>query len=513
MDVKQPRRSAMTVTVEPDDVQTGEKFTSLNPATGEVVGEHPVHGAADVAEAIRRARVAAEWWGGLPWKERRTRLLNIKGAVTRSLGKLAAMIHAETGKTISDAQLETAVTVFHLDWAAKNARKVLGPRSVFPGIAAINQKATLEYQPLGVIGIIGPWNYPVLTPMGSIAYALAAGNAVVFKPSEFTPGVGELLAGIVQAAVPEQPLLQVVTGFGETGAALAGGQVDKVAFTGSAATARKVMATCAQNLTPIVAECGGKDAFIVDADADVDAAVDAAVWGAMSNAGQTCVGVERVFVAEPIYDEFVSKVKEQAAALRPGEDRGASYGPITMPDQLPIIQRHIDDALARGGTAIVGGPDAVRNPYVGPTVLTDVPDESAANCEETFGPTITVTKVRDAEEALARANSTAYGLGGAVFSGSRSRGLELARRLRSGMTAINDIITFVAVPALPFGGVGESGFGRIHGADGLREFARAKSITRRRFNSPMRISSFKRSDEDMAKLLQMTQMLHAKRYK
>lgn len=502
----------MTVTVQPDAAETAQKLTSLNPATGEVVGEHPIHDAAAVAEAIRRARVAAEWWSGLSWKERRTRLLNIKGSIARNLGRLAAMIHAETGKPISDGQLETAVTVFHIDWAAKNARKVLGPRRIPSGLAAINQRATLEYQPLGVVGVIGPWNYPVLTPMGSIAYALAAGNTVVFKPSEYTPGVGVMLAEIVQAMVPEHPILQVVTGYGETGAALARGRVDKIAFTGSAATARKVMAACAENLTPLVAECGGKDAFIVDADADLDAAADAAIWGAMSNAGQTCVGVERIFVVDRVYDEFVGKLKELAESVRPGDDRAASYGPITMPGQLPIIQRHIEDALAKGGQAVVGGADAVQPPYVRPTVLTGVPDDAAANREETFGPTITVTKVRNAEEALAKANATEYGLGGAVFSGNRKRALDLARRMRSGMTAINDIISFVGVPGLPFGGIGESGFGRIHGADGLREFARAKAITRRRFNSPMAVSSFRRSDDDMAKLLRLTTLLHGKRH-
>jgi acyl-CoA reductase-like NAD-dependent aldehyde dehydrogenase len=503
----------MTVTVQPDGKKAAETFSSLNPATGEVVGEHPVHDAAAVDEAVARARVAAQWWGDLDWKDRKTRLMNIKGALARNLGRLASMIHNETGKPLSDAQLEVVLAIFHLDWAAKNARKVLGPRGVSPGLTGLHQKAVVEYRPLGVVGVIGPWNYPVFTPMGSIAYALAAGNAVVFKPSEFTPGVGVLLGRLCSAMVPDQPVFQVVTGFGETGAALAGSGVDKIAFTGSAATARKVMAACAQKLTPMVAECGGKDAFIVDVDADLDAAADAAIWGAMSNAGQTCTGVERVYVAAGVYDQFVGKLADQAAALRPGEDHEASYGPITMPGQLPIIQRHIDDALARGGQALVGGSESVSAPYVAPVILTDVPDDAAANREETFGPTITVTKVKDAEEALARANSSPYGLGSTVFSGSRARATSLARRLRSGMTAINDVIAYAAVPSLPFGGVGESGFGRIHGADGLREFARSKAITRKRFRSAMNLSTFRRTDKDMASLLRITQLMHAKRHK
>ncbi|GLZ04796.1 aldehyde dehydrogenase [Actinomadura sp. NBRC 104412] len=489
-------------------------FTSLNPATGEVVAEHPVHDPAAVAQALRRARAAAGWWRALGWKERRLRLLGVKSALARDLNGMAELIHQETGKPVQDAQLETVMAITHLDWAARNARKVLGPRSVFPGVASINQKAVLEYQPLGVVGVIGPWNYPIFTPMGSIAYALAAGNAVVFKPSEYTPGVGVRIAELVAEVVPEQPVLQVVTGLGETGAALASSpDVDKIAFTGSARTARKVMAACAENLTPLVAECGGKDACIVDADADLDAAADAALWGAMSNAGQTCIGVERIYVVDTAYDAFLSALTEKARALRPGFDGDSAYGPITMPGQLDIIERHIRDALDKGGTAVVGGPESVRKPYVEPVVLTGVPDDSAAVCEETFGPTITVHKVKDLEEALEKANRTGYGLAGTIFSKNKARAMDLARRMRSGMTSINAFAAYATVAALPFGGVGESGFGRIHGADGLREFTRPKAITRTRFTLPINLTSFGRTDKDMARVMQMVNLLHARRPK
>lgn len=488
-------------------------FTSLNPATGEVVGEHPIHDEKAVAEAVERAREAAAWWRDLGWKERRLRLLNFKGTLTRNLDRVARLVHEETGKPLQDAQIELVLTITHIDWAARNAQKVLGPRTVFPGLAAINNKCILEYQPLGVIGVIGPWNYPVFTPMGSIAYALAAGNAVVFKPSEYTPGVGVLLAELFSQVVPEKPVLQTVTGYGATGAALARSGVDKVAFTGSGPTARKVMAACAETLTPIVAECGGKDAFIVDSDADLDAAADAAVFGAMSNSGQTCAGVERIYAVADVYDRFLEKLIDKAKSLRPGFDREADYGPVTMPRQLDIIERHIKDALDRGGRAVLGGAESVRKPYVEPVILTDVPDDSAAVCEETFGPTITVHKVADAEEALRKANETSYGLAATIFSRNRSRAMDLARRLRTGMVSINSFLAFASVPALPFGGVGESGFGRIHGADGLREFARAKAITQQRFPLPVNVASFSRTDKDMARLLQLTKLMHGKRYK
>ena len=234
----------------------------------------------------------------------------------------------------------------HLAWAAKAAPKVLGVHKVSSGILAANQASTVEYPPLGVVGVIGPWNYPVFTPMGSIGYALAAGNAVVFKPSEYTPGIGIWLAETFAEAVTGPPVFQVITGLGETGAALCRARIDKLAFTGSAATGRKVMAACAENLTPVLMECGGKDALIVDDDADVSAAADAALWGAMSNAGQTCIGTERVYVTERNYEAFVRELTTRARDV----EAGKSYGPITMPGQLKIIERHVNEALDAGRT-------------------------------------------------------------------------------------------------------------------------------------------------------------------
>ncbi|WP_433328127.1 aldehyde dehydrogenase family protein [Spirillospora sp. CA-294931] len=491
-----------------------ETFPSLNPATGEPVAEHPVHDEKAVAEAVGRAREAADWWAALGWRERRLRLLNVKGALARNINRMAELIRQETGKPLADAQIEVVLAITQLDWAARNAQKVLGPRTVFPGLTALNHKCVLEYRPLGVVGVIGPWNYPIFTPMGSIAYALAAGNTVVFKPSEFTPGVGVFFAELVAGVVPEHQVLQVVTGFGPTGAALASSPgVDKIAFTGSSRTAKRVMAACAQNLTPLVAECGGKDSCIVDSDADLEAAADAALWGAMANAGQTCIGVERIYVVEDVYDTFLKTITDRARDLRPGFDREAVYGPITMPGQLDVIEGHIKDALAKGATAVVGGAESVRRPYVEPVVLTDVPDDSTAVCEETFGPTITVHKVKDLQEAVEKTNRVGFSLAGTIFSGSRSRAMDAARQVRSGMTSINAFAAFATVGALPFGGVGESGFGRIHGADGLREFTSPKAITRQRFALPMNLSSFDRTDKDMARLLQTVAMLHAKRYK
>jgi acyl-CoA reductase-like NAD-dependent aldehyde dehydrogenase len=488
-------------------------FDSQNPATSEVIATFPIFGEQDVADAVERAQQAAAWWAELGWKERRQRLLAWKSHITRYMGRLAELVHNETGKPLADAQLEILLAIVHIDWAARHARRVLGPRHVRSGLVAIHQSATLEYQPVGVVGVIGPWNYPVFTPTGSIAYALAAGNAVVFKPSELTPAVGGWLASSFAEVVPEQPVLQLITGFGQTGEHLARSAVSKIAFTGSAATAKKVMATCAENLTPLVAECGGKDALLVGADADLDAAADACAWGAMSNAGQTCVGIERVYVAQDVYHTFLEKLTDRVSQVRPGEDREADYGPMTMPGQIDVIERHIADALARGGRPVVGGIASIRKPYVGPVILADVPEDSKAVTEETFGPTVTVAKVADLAEGVALANANPYGLGASVFARNKKAAMDAARSLRSGMTAVNGVISFASIPALPFGGSGDSGFGRIHGADGLREFARPKAIARQRMRPMMNLTSFGRTDKDMKKILGLATMLHGRRYR
>jgi acyl-CoA reductase-like NAD-dependent aldehyde dehydrogenase len=364
-----------------------------------------------------------------------------------------------------------------------------------------------------VIGVIGPWNYPVFTPMGSLAYALAAGNAVVFKPSEFTPAVGGWMVSSFAEIVPEKPVLQLITGAGATGEALALSAVNKIAFTGSSPTARKVMAACARNLTPLIAECGGKDALLVGKDANLDAAADAAAWGALSNAGQTCIGVERVYVVDEVYHTFLEKLSERMAGARAGDDREASYGPMTMPGQLDVVEDHIADAIARGGHAVLGGMQSIRRPYVDPVLLADVPEQSMAVQDETFGPTITVTRVAGMSEAVEQANASRFALGSAVFAGNAKKAMAVARALRSGMTSINSVIAYATVPSLPFGGIGDSGFGRIHGADGLREFTRPKSITRQRMKPPVNLTSLARSDKDMTRLLSLTTLLHGKRYR
>ncbi|TDD90609.1 aldehyde dehydrogenase family protein [Saccharopolyspora karakumensis] len=491
-----------------DERATADTFEVRSPSTGDLVGSFPTHTADDVAATVARARVAADWWAGLTFGERAKRLDRFRGIIARRLAQLAGIMHEETGKPHSDAALEASLALDHCAWAAKHADQVLGRRRAGVGLLTLNQAASVEYRPLGVVGVIGPWNYPVFTPLGSIVYALAAGNAVVFKPSEFTPGTGSWLVEAFAQVVPEHPVFQLITGDGSTGAALCASGVDKVAFTGSTATAKKVMAGCSETLTPIVAECGGKDALLVDTDADLDSAADAAAWAGMANAGQSCIGTERVYVHADVYDAFVEKLVKIAREQRAGTDPDAKIGPITLPSQVETIRRHINDALRRGGRAALGGPDAVDGNVVQPCILTNVPEDSPAVTEETFGPTLTVTKVRDMDDAVARANATTYGLGAAVFS--KKRGAEIADRLRCGMVAVNAVFNFPQIPSLPFGGVGDSGFGRIHGPDGLREFSYARSVARQRFTPPLALTTFARTAKTDSLVAKIMTLLHGR---
>lgn len=484
-------------------------FDVRSPATGDVVGTFPVHSAADVAAAVDRARTASVWWAGLSSSDRGRCLDRWRGEIVRGTDELAEVINSEMGKPISDAKLEIAMALEHLAWGAKNAEKVLGLRSVSSSLMTLNQAASVEFPPLGVVGVIGPWNYPVFTPLSSLSFALAAGNAVVFKPSEYTPGVGAWLVEAFGRAVPDHAVLQLVTGAAETGAALCRSGVDKVGFTGSTATGKKVMATCAETLTPVLMECGGKDALIVDADADIEAAADAAAWGGLSNAGQTCLGVERVYVHEKVYDAFLAQLVREATKIHAAVDEDAKIGPITMPSQVEVIRRHIADALERGGRAALGGLNTVYGQFVQPTILVDVPEDALAVTEETFGPTMTVAKVRDMDEAIELVNASKYGLGVTIFA--RTSGMDIARRIRVGGASINAFVAYATIPSLPLGGVGQSGFGRVHGPEGLKEFTYPKAITRQRFPSPLALTTFARTARTDAIVAVLVKLLHGRK--
>ncbi|MET8424300.1 aldehyde dehydrogenase family protein [Nocardia sp. NPDC004860] len=500
----------MTAT-ETAPLDQADTLTSVNPATGEALATYKIDDEAAVRAAVAKARTAAATWGALTYAERKKHILRWGSKLVEKSDELSELIHAENGKPLDDAFLELMLALEHIKWAASNAKKVLEPKKVAPGAFMANFAAHLEYRPLGVVGVIGPWNYPIYTPNGSIAYALAAGNCVVFKPSEFSTGIGNFVAKAFAEANPELPdgVFITINGYGATGAALVKSGVDKLAFTGSTATGKKIMASAAETLTPVLLECGGKDAVIVAADADIKAAADAVAWGATANSGQTCAGVERVYVDKSVADEFVAEVKRILTDIKPGSDAKASYGPMTMPSQVDIVRRHIDDALKNGGKAVLGGPESVKGPFIEPVVLVDVDESSDAVCEETFGPTVTIRTVNGVDEAVELTNKSKYGLGSAVYS--KNQGMEIARRLQVGCTSVNSVLSYAAISGLPFGGVRDSGIGRIHGAPGLLEFSRPHSIAVQRFAIPgMALLSYTRTDRTMKLLRKIVPLIHGR---
>ncbi|MGN6609524.1 MAG: aldehyde dehydrogenase family protein [Jatrophihabitans sp.] len=484
-----------------------------NPATGEVVGTFPVHTADDVVAAVARARAAQQWWAGLGFAGRRKRMQRWVRWLARHCDELYELGHREGGKPKGDIQFELLAGLEDIRWSAAHAKRVLGEKRVAPGLAMLNFDARVAYEPLGVAGVITPWNAPVYTVLCGMAYALSAGNGVVVKPSELAAATGVWCVESFAKANPDTPagLAGWVTGFGDTGAALCRSGVDKLAFTGSVPTGRRIMATCAENLTPVLLELGGKDATIVAEDADLDEAARSVVWGSLWNAGQACVGVERVYVVDAVKSEFLAKVKQRAEQVTVGTDPLSDYGPMIVPNQIDIIRRHVTDALERGATALVGGLDSIRPPYVEPIVLVDVPEDSAAVREETFGPVVVINSARDVDDAIAKANGTVFGLGSSVFS--REHGREIAARLRAGGTTINSVLTFVGLPSVPFGGVGDSGFGRFHGDDGLREFTRAKATTFKRFGMGQEMQEFPRTDEQFDIVRKVVKLRYGRRFR
>ncbi len=472
----------MTVTTASSPSLEGatDRIESVNPATGEVVGSVPMMGVDDVRRAVEAARIAGRSFAALSLRERSRHLLAIRQALVDRADELARTVAAETGKPAADAWMEVFSSCMLLTYAARTAPRALRPRSV-PTFPMVIKKARVHYAPYGVIGVISPWNYPLTVPMQAIASVLGAGNAVVLKPSELTPLTGVLLGQVVASA--GRDLVGVVTGDGRVGEALVRSGVDKVSFTGSPLTGRRIMAAAADSLTPTVMELGGKDPMIVCEGADLDRAAAAAVAGAFSNSGQTCIAVERALVAAPVYDEFVDKVVRTTRSLRQGPEPDAHLGAITRPPQIEVIEQRIADAVSRGARVLTGGTRRadLEGAFFAPTVIADVTTDMELVREETFGPVLPVMRVADVDEAVAVANDCDYGLNSSVFSADRTDARRIAEALVTGGVNLNDALLGAAIPSLPFGGEKWSGFGRVHGEEGLREFSRTKSVVEDRF--------------------------------
>ena len=466
-----------------DSERGARTLTSRNPVTGAAVAEVPILGRPEVETAVERARAAQPGWGRRRLEERAAVIERLHRLVADRAEAVVDVLRSETGKPAGEALgAEVMVACDLLAYIAREAPKVLAPRRAraapFP-----HRRARVVYEPYGVIGALTPWNYPFVISMGVVGTALAAGNAVVLKPSEWTPTVGRLVGDLAAEATGSAGLCPVVTGDGSTGAALAAAEVDKIAFTGSVATGRKVMTAAAERLTPVVLELGGKDAMIVCADADVERAARGAVWGAFYGCGQVCQSVERIYVVDAVYDAFVQAAVAEARRVRTSDEPEAMIGPLIMPHQVDTIERHLDEARTRGARVLQGGRRVEGlEAFFQPTVLVDVTDEMDVMREETFGPVLPIQRVADEEEAVRRANGTPFGLDASVWSRDRRRARRIATRLVAGTVLINDHLINYAIPDLPFGGVGHSGFGRVHGPEGLREMVRPKAIVEDRLS-------------------------------
>jgi acyl-CoA reductase-like NAD-dependent aldehyde dehydrogenase len=458
-----------------------------NPATGDVIAHVPDMIAEEVAELARKGRAAQPEWEALGYEGRGRVLKRAQKWMSDNVESVIATICSETGKTYEDALIaEVLYGAAAFGFWADSAPEYLADRKVKSKAPFVKGKRLmLRYRPLGLIGVIGPWNYPLTNSFGDCIPALAAGNSVIIKPSETTPLTSLLmLEALRESGLPEH-VYQVATGRGATGAAVID-EVDMIMFTGSTETGQKVMTQAAKTLTPVSLELGGKDPMIVCADANLDRAAHHALYWGMFNCGQTCISIERVYVEESVHDEFVGKVVEHAKKLRQGVPSGpgsVDIGSMTFPPQVDIVASHVDDALAKGAKALVGGKRGQRKGlWYEPTVLVDVDHTMKCMTEETFGPTLPIMKVKDAEEAIRLANDSPYGLSAAVFSRDRSNAEAIARRLEAGSVCINDALLNYTALELPMGGAKASGLGHRHGPGGITKFCQHQTLLISRFH-------------------------------
>ncbi len=470
------------------------RLALANPATLEPVGEIEVQTAEEVREAVRRARAAQPEWAALGFQERARYMERALEILLERQDEFIEVVMRESGKTRTEALMFTIfASCDSLRYYTKNTARILRPKKVrLHGAMRLMKRLRIVYRPLGVIGIITPWNGPFVLALNPSVQALMAGNTVVLKPSEVTPYSSRLVADLFEAAGLPDGVLSVVLGDGETGAALLEADVDKISFTGSVATGRKVAEVCARRLLPCTLELGGKDPMIVCADAHVDRAAGGAVTGAFLNSGHVCHSTERVYVVDSIADEFIAKVVERVEKLRQGYDGEFDLGAIFWPRQLEIIERHVEDAVAKGAKVLAGGrrnPD-LKGLFYEPTVLTDVTHDMLIMKDETFGPVLPIMRVRDEEEAVRLANDTRYGLSGTIWTKDTNRGARIGERIAAGNICINDMTLTYGNQEAPFGGLKESGIGQVNGETGLRGYCHALPILIDRFGGRQTASHY-----------------------
>ena len=458
------------------------KVSSVNPATGELLRELVCAGELEVSAAVARAHAAQRAWSEIALKKRVAVLHDFQSMLQQKKSEICEAITRETGKPITEAlTTEVLVVLDSARFLIDNAYRLLRDESVPHGNIVTKLKSgRLLHEPYGVVGIISPWNYPFAIPATETLAALVAGNAVVLKPSEFTSLTALELESLLRNAGLPEDVFQVVVGGGATGGALVHSQIDKLVFTGSVATGKRIAGAAAERLLPVVLELGGKDPMLVLDDADVDVASSAAVWGAFMNAGQTCLSVERCYVHRSLYNSFLKACVEKTRALHVGSglDPVTDVGPMIHERQLRIVESHVEDAGARGARVLAGGSrlQQLGANFYAPTVLADVTHEMRIMREETFGPVLPVMAFDTDEQAVNLANDSEYGLAASIWTRNQQRGERLARHIQAGAVMVNDVVSCYGISEAPHGGVKSSGLGRAHGRFGLEEMVRLKYV-------------------------------------
>ncbi|MBI1908626.1 MAG: aldehyde dehydrogenase family protein [Deltaproteobacteria bacterium] len=458
------------------------KILCRNPATLESLGEVPVTTPEEVRGTVAKAREAFAFWSKLSFKERGKQLLAARDYIGTHRDEIAAVITKENGKPLAESISADIVPVMDLaTYFARNAEKILRREKVWLGKwNFMGRQSFIEFAPLGVVGIIAPWNFPFSIPCGQTIMALAAGNTVVLKPAGITSLIGLKIQEIFDAVGLPKGVLTVVTGDSQTGAALVQAGVQKIIFTGSVGVGRKVMEMASKTLTPVVLELGGKDPMVVLPDADLETASSAAVWGAFTNCGQVCASVERLYLHESIAESFIQKCVQKTRQLRIGEgiDPNTDVGPLTNESQLKNVEQQVESAKREGAKVLVGGNRVTgRNGYFyTPTILTNVHHRMEVMQEETFGPVLPIMTFKTEEEAIRLANDSRFGLTASVWTKNIRKGTEIAQKIEAGTVTVNENVYTYAVPQTPWGGPKESGIGRTHGRQGFLELVEPRHI-------------------------------------
>ncbi len=471
----------------------------INPATMEEFDRVQMATPEEIKRAMAEMRIAAKTWRNVPVKERVRILGKLQDVLLESADEITDVLNRDTGKSRQDALIELWMTLDMLDVYRKNAGKWLHRQGVPRGYFYF-KRCYIEHRPYGVVLVISPWNYPFYLSMPPVIAALLTGNTVLLKPSEITAASGVMIQRLFERVPELAPYIRVIHGDGAVGAELVNASPDYIFVTGSTVTGKKVMQAAAENLIPVACELGGKDAVIVLEDADIDQAARWCVWGASFNTGQTCMAVERVYVVEQVYDEFVEKAVEHTKTLTIGYSRELKspyyIGPMTDPRQLKIIDRHLEDAKSKGASVLVGGKR--EGMFMDPMVVVNVNHSMLLMQDETFGPIIPIMKVKDEKEAIRLANDSKFGLGASVWSNDIRRAERVAHQVEAGSVLINDAIAQIAIPMLPFGGIKQSGYGRIHGKEGLLQFTQAYAYAVSRPPNPLDISVIMRQPGNYA---------------